>query len=144
MLAFIFMSIGGVFGTVLIDEMLSGKSIQPHSFAESIDIIASDERCTKWFLIFEAVALFLAAMLIIMRNDYYKSKKNKITDEISIPVPEGQGQHGTARFMTKREQRKTYKGFILDSKNPVVMQLENGGEKRRQAVEQEGGDSCAG
>ena len=142
--AFILMSIGGVFGTVLIDEMLSGKSVQPHSFAESIDIIASDERCTKWFLIFEAAALLLAAMLIIMRNDYYKSKRIKITDEISIPVPEGQGRHGTARFMTKREQRKTYKGFILDSKNPVVMRLENEGKKHSQTAEREGGDSYAG
>lgn len=138
------MSVGGIFGTVLVDEMLSGKSVRPHSITESMEIIASDERCTKWFLIFEAVALLLAAMLIFMKNDYYKSKMIKITDEISIPVPEGQGQHGTARFMTKREQRKTYKGFVLDSNDPIIMRLESEGKKRGQAAEREGGDRYAG
>ena len=77
-------------GTVIIDQALSGKEIEPCGLMESIEIISENEKCKQWFIVFELISAVLCTALVIARNDSYKSKKVKITDRISTPAPMGE------------------------------------------------------
>lgn len=133
-LSFVLMSVGGILGTVIIDQFLSGETPKPYGIKESIAIIAESERCQQWFLIFEIIALVLALSLVIFGKEKYKSKTIKVTDDISIPVSEGQGQHGTARFMTEKEFKKQYQCLTIDRKSPTISCLENRGQALAKAA----------
>ena len=117
--AFILMTAGGAMGTVIIDQALSGKEIKPCGLMESIEIISENEKCKQWFIVFELISAVLCTTLVITRNDSYKSKKVKITDRISTPAPMGEGQHGTARFMTEKE--KMLLGLLYDANFDKVL-----------------------
>jgi len=132
--AFILMTAGGAMGTVIIDQALSGKEIEPCGLMESIEIISENEKCKQWFIVFELISAVLCTALVIARNDSYKSKKVKITDRISTPAPMGEGQHGTARFMTEKEKKKHHKSFVLDGGNPVIAKLTADGGRRGKAA----------
>lgn len=43
-----------------------------------------------------------------------------ITDDISIPVPAGNGQHGNERFMTEREKDKFFQTFVFTGKEKLA------------------------
>ncbi|MBR1455465.1 MAG: type IV secretory system conjugative DNA transfer family protein, partial [Lachnospiraceae bacterium] len=69
---------------------------------------------------------FVAVMIYIKfsnRMTRYKSNMIKVTDDIYIPEPAGQGQYGTAHFLEKKELDKKYKYNILDENDPVVKKL---------------------
>ena len=123
-------------GTVIIDQALSGKEIKPCGLTESIKIILENEKCQQWFIVFELISLVLCIALVIMRGDNYKSKTIKITDRISTPAPMGEGQHGTARFMTEKEKRKHHKSFVLDVSNPIIAKLTAVGRKQSKAAKE--------
>ena len=57
----------------------------------------------KIWLYGEALALIISAYVWIIGDKQYVSDLIQVTDKISIPVPAGQGQYGSARFATEKE-----------------------------------------
>ncbi|MDO4557324.1 MAG: type IV secretory system conjugative DNA transfer family protein, partial [Lachnospiraceae bacterium] len=54
----------------------------------------------------------------------YQSDVMEITPDISIPVPAGQGQYGSARFLTKKEINEQFEHVIID-KRKLLKNQEN-------------------
>ena len=72
---------------------------------------------TKPFLFVIFIMLALGSLcLISMSNDNYKSKVRQITPQISTPVPAGQGQYGTAKWMQNKDFDKYFDTVIIDRK----------------------------
>ena len=57
----------------------------------------------KIWLYGEALALIISTYVWIIGDKQYVSDLIQVTDKISIPVPAGQGQYGSARFATEKE-----------------------------------------
>lgn len=59
------------------------------------------------------IALVVTVLLL---NDTkgYQSKQMQITDTISVPVPAGQGQCGTAKWLPKDQYSKAFAHYTLD------------------------------
>ena len=57
----------------------------------------------KIWLYGEALALIISAYVWVIGDKQYVSDLIQVTDKISIPVPAGQGQYGSARFATEKE-----------------------------------------
>lgn len=53
----------------------------------------------------------------------YKSNLYQVAPGIRIPRPEGQGQYGTAWWMTREEIRDTFAAVRLRRKDPVLQEL---------------------
>ena len=80
------------------------------------------------------IALIIAIEILIYfklsnKMTRYKSNMIKVTDDIYIPEPAGQGQYGTAHFLDKKQLDKKYKYNILDEINEVVKMLLQPDEK---------------
>ena len=75
------------------------------SIENLIGNIFSDEQLRKLFGIFELVVLLLCGCYFFMSQRPYQAKTFKVTNKIKIPIPYGQGQHGTAWFTTERTRK---------------------------------------
>lgn len=59
----------------------------------------------------------------------------KVTDNISVPVPSGQGQHGTAWFMSDKIKRRAFDYISISKADPLISRLVSIGEERYRAIE---------
>lgn len=62
----------------------------------------------RLFLKIEAIILLICFYVMINSTRSYTSNVIKVTDDICIPAPAGQGQFGSARFATKKEIKKYF------------------------------------
>lgn len=72
-----------------------------------------------WLGIFEVA--FLAIMFTLLlrpRSEISNVREYSVTDNIKIPIPVGNGQHGNAWFASKAEKEKILKTIRFDGKDP--------------------------
>lgn len=90
-----------------------------------------------WFVLIQALYAYAMIYLYIKPHARPEDVKTiRITDKISIPVPVGNGQHGSARFATENEKERIYRTFIFSGKETcpdgglvVEMKKVNGKER---------------
>ena len=93
------------------------------------------ERAGMLFVALEgAVALGCIAYFLCSQRPY-QAKTYKVTEDREIPIPYGQGQHGTAWFMTDKEKKTMFNHVDILNNDPVVQKLLKLGRKRYEAVE---------
>ena len=97
--------------------------------------IFGDERIRQLFWIFELCIVILAACYLFLSKNFYESDVFHVTDQIAIPVPRGQGQHGTAWFATKQQMQKNYTYLTLSGMSPQVQKLTANGKQRYKLVD---------
>lgn len=74
------------------------------------------------------VLLFLAIICIyIQSKNIFSSELVWITNNIRTPKPAGQGQYGTARWMTPKEYEESFNKSTLDKKEEIYFQEFNKG-----------------
>ena len=60
------------------------------------------------FLSFEGFLLICIVLLCVQNRGGYQSDLMKVTDEIATPVPVGQFQHGSSRWMREKEKDQMF------------------------------------
>ncbi len=75
------------------------------------------------FLCLQGFALVMAVMYFFTNLRPYQSDLVEITPDIKTPVPVGQYQHGSARWLKDKEKDKAFDSFILDPSHPQIMEL---------------------
>lgn len=130
------LSFCSVYIAVILNDVFATHSVQVRKFAECFQLIKVNEKCLQWWGLLELLSLSMAALVFFIRHDYYTSKMKKVTDNISIPETCGQGQYGTAHFMTKREIRKRYKPLVIKKNDLLIMELRSTGDRIKKAVKQ--------
>ena len=79
--------------------------------------------------------VLLCVVYFVCAERTYQTDTYKVTDNISVPVPSGQGQHGTAWFMSNKEKHSMYHFVEISQSNAVIKSLMEQGRKRFEAVE---------
>lgn len=105
------------------------------SIENLIGNIFSDEQLRKLFGIFELVVLLLCGCYFFMSQRPYQAKTFKVTNKIKIPIPYGQGQHGTAWFMTDKDKERLFSYVELSAFSPAVSELCRRGDERFKRIE---------
>jgi len=75
------------------------------------------------FLCLQGFVLVMAVMYFFTNLRPYQSDLVEITPDIKTPVPVGQYQHGSARWLKDKEKDKAFDSFILDPNHPQIMEL---------------------
>lgn len=90
---------------------------------------------TMWLLCQLAWAALWVWLSVSARPSIEKVDQMQITDDISVPVPAGNGQHGSERFLTEKEKRELFALYEFDGKKEfqgkggIVVQMTRTGEK---------------
>lgn len=100
------------------------------------DSIAVDSRHRTLFLLLTAICTFVSISALFLKpsGKHIKTDTVKLTPNIEIPAPAGQGQYGTARFATEAEQTKQYAAIKIEKSNPIIRMLINEGKEDYKAV----------
>jgi len=127
-------------GAVALSLYLDGYELtQSHfKFTNMIEIIQTGEHTMMLFLALLAVIgiIYLALSFTLTgKSDYYQARKVEITDKIKTPASMGQGQHGTAKWLTERQIKRTFSTCVLDiKKDKTIKELFFKGNKSKNAV----------
>lgn len=136
LLVLAFLSFCSVFAAVILNDLFATHIIKVRNFEECLELVKDNEKCFKWWGLLELLSLSMTAFLLFIRHDYYTSRLIRITDKIHIPEACGQGQHGTAHFMSKRNIRKRYKPLQIKEKDPLICELLEMGKQIKIDVKQ--------
>ena len=124
----------------ILDLVLSGKidisSLQALSYSDAINNLFHKQPCWLLFLVFE-IALILVTIYYCVngRDKEMKSDLYKVTDTISIPVPSGEQQHGSAWFLKNSDFDKKFGTHIVDPNQRVIKELIREGKKDFNSIE---------
>ena len=125
-----------LFASVLNDVLTTGSiSTDLTDFSTTIAGVFGGEKPRKLYLLLEALVVLLCVVYFVCAERTYQTYTYKVTDNISVPVPSGQGQHGTAWFMSNKEKHSMYHFVEISQSNAVIKALMEQGRKRFEAVE---------
>jgi len=125
-----------LFARVLNDVLTTGSiSTDLTDFSTTISGVFGGEKPRKLYLLLEALVVLLCVVYFVCAERTYQTDTYKVTDNISVPVPSGQGQHGTAWFMSNKEKHSMYHFVEISQSNAVIKSLMEQGRKRFEAVE---------
>ena len=76
--------------------------------------MANSKQHLMLFLCFQGLVAVMAVMFFFTNLRPYQSNLVEITPDIKTPVPVGQYQHGSARWLKDEEKDKVFESFVLD------------------------------
>ena len=125
-----------LFASVLNDVLTTGSiSTDLTDFSTTISGIFGGEKPRKLYLLLEALVVLLCVVYFVCAERTYQTDTYKVTDNISVPVPSGQGQHGTAWFMSDKTKRRAFDYISISPADPLVSRLVSIGRERYIAIE---------
>ncbi len=122
--------------------LLSGSAnkIQLYSPMECIKGLFQVKQQFMLFLTFEGFLILCLFALLLQSNYACYSDLLKVTNNIEIPVPVGQFQHGSARWLDDNEYDKVFGSFLLDPWDPMLKDLIRRGRADGSALIEEAGE----
>ncbi|MDA3845319.1 MAG: type IV secretory system conjugative DNA transfer family protein, partial [Vallitaleaceae bacterium] len=84
------------------------------NFDDCLESLTTNEAHKNLFLCFQGFVLLSAIYYYVANHKPYQSNLIEITPEISTPVPAGQKQFGSARWMTDKEKGQSFRHFEMD------------------------------
>lgn len=95
---------------------------------ESYKLLFTSSNVGKlWFILCIAWALYYMYVFQNMETKFNESDTFKVTENIELPKQVGEGQHGTARFMTEKEKDKVFDAVTYDGKSNKAFEGKKGG-----------------
>ena len=125
-----------LFASLLNDVLTTGSiSTDLTDFSTTISGVFGGEKPRKLYLLLEALVVLLCVVYFVCAELTYQTDTYKVTDNISVPVPSGQGQHGTAWFMSDKIKRRAFDYIRISKSDLLISRLGSIGENRYRAIE---------
>lgn len=110
-------------GAYNIHQLLSHQALFSYRMAVCLQGLTIPTIRT-WFLLLEGCGLLLISWMLFGREYIkYKSKMIQICPGIETPKAEGQGQYGTARWLTVPELERSFTVVEVDRHTPLLRKL---------------------
>lgn len=90
---------------------------------ECILSIVSQKQHTLLFLCLQGFIILLAFLYYFTNSKPYQSELKEITPQIRTPVPAGQKQHGSAKWLSDKEKEKAFDTAVLDLEDKYIKKL---------------------
>ncbi|QWU13179.1 type IV secretion system protein VirD4 [Paenibacillus sophorae] len=124
-LLFVFGAIFNLFFTTALHGALSGetKTLAFPSLEKSLTSLLNHKAHFMLFLCLQGMVLLLAVLFFVANNQPYQSKLKQVAPGIETPVPVGQHQHGSARWLREEEMPRVFDSQVLNLSHPFLQQL---------------------
>jgi type IV secretion system protein VirD4 len=125
--------VGGViniFFSTALHLILSRKSsvLRLAPLGECLSSIAGSRQHFILFLCLQGFITIISLMFFLTNLRPYQSDLLRVTPDIETPVPVGQHQHGSSRWLTDREKNKIFESYALNPNNSALRYLIKHGE----------------
>jgi type IV secretion system protein VirD4 len=120
--------VGGVvniFFSTALHQILSRQSsvLRLAPLSECLSSIAGSRQHFILFLCLQGFVVILSLMFFLTNLRPYQSDLLKVTPDIETPVPVGQHQHGSSRWLTDKEKNKAFESYILNPNHTALRYL---------------------
>lgn len=119
-LIIIFGTLANIYFSTLLDQIFSGKEMGLPNMQMFISSIKESGNHLKLFISLELLIILLGIFYMVLNDKTYQSDLIQITPNISTPVPAGQKQFGSARWMTHKEKPKAFPVCIINRNDSVI------------------------
>lgn len=133
-LYFIVCSIIGIITSIPLSYILNNY-LKTREWDIKIDVflwingLVEDNNQQKLFLITALIIIGITFYIVYcLFDDTYRAKTIIITPKIKIPAPAGEGQNGTARFLTQKEKEKVFETYTISLKDKFFKSLMSNGK----------------
>ncbi|MEA4954825.1 MAG: hypothetical protein VB096_04860 [Pseudoflavonifractor sp.] len=111
-------------GAYNIHQLLSRQLLFSWRIGTCLGAVFAVSAVRSWFLLLEGSAALLVAWMAFGREYIkYKSDMLRVCPGIETPKAEGQGQYGTARWMSDKERDTLFSCVRLDLDAPQLQKL---------------------
>lgn len=111
--------------SALLDQFLSNNfdtnSLNVSYFGSFILLIGNKKQLSLFALMECGIIFYLIYTMTQSFGKIKPTETMQVADNITIPVAVGQGQHGTSRFMTKKEMREAFHTVIHNPKKQLIV-----------------------
>ncbi|MBW4085247.1 hypothetical protein [Paenibacillus sp. S150] len=124
-LLFGFGAVFNLFFTSALHGVLSGttKSLALPSLEQSLASLLTHKAHFLLFFCLQGIILLLAVLFFVANNQPYQSKLKQVAPGIETPVPVGQYQHGSARWLREEELPHVFENQTLELSQPFLQRL---------------------
>lgn len=124
-LLFGFGAIFNLFFTTALHGVLSGttKSLALPSVEQGLVSLFTHKAHFMLFLCLQGIILLLAVLFFVANSQPYQSKLKTVAPGIETPVPVGQHQHGSARWLREEELPLAFDSQTFDLSHPFIQRL---------------------
>lgn len=98
----------------------SAAGLMQFRLSQCLALVREERTVFLLFVSFFALSLLCVFMMLYSGYPWYESRMMKVTHRISTPVPAGQRQHGSARWLSKREVQRSFPHAVLDRDHPAI------------------------
>ena len=132
--------------STIVHEVMNGTfgGVTSLSFGHCIASIKANQ---NHFIVFISLQLFVmlgVALLLLNRYGDFISNMVRVTKDIKTPVSAGEKQHGSARWLTKKEQYKSFDIAQISLKNPLIREMIKCGYDDLEFMKKNGGEENDG
>ena len=128
-----------VFVSYSFDVMMTTQKLKLFDFNTCLDGLKANEKQQQLFLIFTGLIICTADLIVfVAMKNKYKADTITVTPKIKIPVPAGEGQNGSARFLSDSEKRNVFSTYRLNQSSDICRVLNRNGEDYYNAVSKKG------
>ncbi|OME51781.1 hypothetical protein BSK59_19860 [Paenibacillus odorifer] len=118
-------TICNLFFSTALQNLLSGftSSLAFPSPSHSLHSLLSSKPHLLLFFCFQSLVIVLATLFFVFNNQPYQSELKQVAPGIETPVPTGQHQHGSARWIREDELLHLFDNETLDLQHPYLQKL---------------------
>ncbi|MFS0723683.1 hypothetical protein [Paenibacillus sp. 1P07SE] len=127
-ISFLIVGVGcafNLFVSTALHHLLSGESsrLAFPSLATSLDSLCSSRPHLLLFVCLQSIVMLLAVLFFLKNSQPYQSKLQQVAPGIETPVPTGQHQHGSARWLQEDEWSQAFDHCTLELRHPFIRHL---------------------
>ncbi|MNM86699.1 hypothetical protein D3C81_988590 [compost metagenome] len=125
LLIVLFGAVFNLFFSTALHNLLSGtvSSLAFPSLNHSLHSLISTKSHMLLFLCFEGLVILLAILFFVANSQPYQSELKQVAPGITTPIPTGQHQHGSARWMREDELPRLFDNQTFDLQHPFLQKL---------------------
>lgn len=114
-----------LFMSTALHLLLSGNSsrLALPSLSTCLDSLLTHRSHLLLFACLQGIVLMLGVLFFIMNSQPYQSQLRQVAPGIETPVPTGQHQHGSARWLRRDEWPRSFDHYTLDLRHPLIRHL---------------------
>lgn len=114
-----------IFFSTALHQILSRQTsvLRLAPISECLSSMAGSRQHFILFLCLQGFILILSLMFFLTNLRPYQSDLLRVTPDIETPIPVGQHQHGSSRWLTEAEKSKVFESYTLNPGHPALRYL---------------------
>lgn len=114
---------------------LTPEAMKGFSYFGTVMNLFEKEPCGLLFLLCEGILILSTVWYVLNFRAHYRSAMYKLTDTISIPVPSGEKQQGSAWWLPEKKYEVAFDRHVIDPNDPLIKELIEEGQKDQEAID---------